>query len=151
MLPGGHWAGSSANTNAGARPCARRGSEPITFNLEPSGRYSISAMPVESLIRQSRLAASKAGERNQSVCSKHKCACPKLDATITTSPRSWDNGPLRQAAPIAATNDVLPLPRAKVNAAVVTFGANAPRRNRRSQGSNLTGCPANGPWDTFKP
>ena len=50
----GHCAGSSANTSTGARPCARRGSDPMHRTRAPVSRFSIRASCAESQRRHLR-------------------------------------------------------------------------------------------------
>ena len=58
---------------------------------------------------------------------------------------------LCHAAAIPATKTVLPFPRATDSAAVPAPGANAPRTNRRCQGSTVNPSPARRPCVIVRP
>ena len=145
LVLGGHCAGSSASTNAGAKPCARRGSLPRHRTRAPVCRSSMLACCAVSQIRNRFGSWASHGRTNARMCSNATRACWKLDATITISPRRCTSGPSSAATATAATSVVLPLPRATLSAALETSSVNAPRRKRRCHDSTLNRWPANRP------
>ena len=109
---------------------------------EPVTRCWISA---EFVLFTTRHTSRCISPMNPRTCSNAIRACPKLDATMTTSPRRAAIGPSRAAHAIAPTSVVFPFPLAIDSAAEDRPGASAPLRNRLSQGSTRIGSPAPAP------
>ena len=138
------------DTSTGARPCARRGSEPIQRTRAPVWRSSMRACCAVSQTFH-RCRSSSLSPMKATTCSKAIRACSKDDATNTTSPRGTASGPSRLAHAIVESNAVFPLPRAIESAALPVPAAKAPRTKRDCHGRTVNGCPARRPCEMVRP